>query len=37
MVMFGGFDSKIMGEYHDIKAKDKPVEEYEDQLALYKL
>jgi len=37
MAMFGGFGDEIMEEYHEVKAKDKPVEEYDDRLALYEL
>ncbi|KAH8593248.1 Fructosamine/Ketosamine-3-kinase [Bisporella sp. PMI_857] len=37
MRMFGGFGAGFEKEYHDIKPKDEPVEEYEDRVRLYEL
>jgi protein-ribulosamine 3-kinase len=37
MRMFGGFGGTFMREYHNIKPKDEPVEEYEDRVDLYEL
>lgn len=37
MRMFGGFGAGFEREYHKIKAKDEPVEEYEDRVLLYEL
>lgn len=36
MKIFGGF-SGVMKEYHELKPKDKPIEEYEDRVELYEL
>lgn len=35
--MFGGFGAALEKEYHKIKPKDEPVEEYEDRVELYEL
>jgi fructosamine-3-kinase len=37
MRMFGGFDGAFFEEYHKLKPKDEPVEEYDDRIELYKL
>lgn len=37
MGMFGGFGSAFWNEYHQIKPKDEPVEEFEDRVQLYEL
>jgi protein-ribulosamine 3-kinase len=37
MKMFGGFSEATMGEYHNLKPKDEPVEEYDDRVELYEL
>lgn len=37
MTMFGGFDGKFEKEYLALKAKDEPVEEWEDRNKLYEL
>jgi protein-ribulosamine 3-kinase len=37
MRLFGGFGEAFFAEYHDLKPKDKPVEEYEDRIQLYEL
>lgn len=36
MKMFGGFSS-VMKEYHQLKPKDLPTEEYDDRVELYEL
>ena len=35
--MFGGFGGSFEKEYFGLKAKDEPVEEWEDRVALYEL
>jgi protein-ribulosamine 3-kinase len=37
MKMFGGFGEAFWREYHGIRKKDEPVEEYEDRVSLYML
>lgn len=37
MRMFGGFGIGFEREYHKLKPKDEPVEEWEDRVALYEL
>lgn len=37
MGMFGGFGAAFWKEYHSLKPKDEPVEEYEDRVELYQL
>jgi protein-ribulosamine 3-kinase len=37
MRMFGGFGASFEKEYHKLKPKDEPVEEWEDRVALYEL
>lgn len=37
MKMFGGFSGKFWEQYHGIKEKDEPVEEFEDRVSLYEL
>lgn len=37
MRMFGGFGPGFEREYHKLKPKDEPVEEFEDRVALYEL
>ena len=37
MQMFGGFGAAFQEEYHKIKPKDEPVEEWEDRVDLYEL
>lgn len=37
MRMFGGFGADFEREYHKLKPKDEPVEEFEDRVALYEL
>jgi fructosamine-3-kinase len=37
MRMFGGFEASFEKEYHKLKPKDEPVEEWEDRVALYEL
>jgi len=37
MRMFGGYGKAFFEEYHRLKPKDEPVEEYEDRMALYEL
>ncbi|QIW98348.1 hypothetical protein AMS68_003866 [Peltaster fructicola] len=37
MKMFGGFGGSFIEEYHKLKPKDEPVEEYDDRVALYEL
>lgn len=37
MGMFGGFGASFWREYHEIKLKDEPVDEWEDRCSLYEL
>jgi protein-ribulosamine 3-kinase len=37
MRMFGGYGEAFFREYHKLKPKDEPVEEYEDRMQLYEL
>jgi protein-ribulosamine 3-kinase len=37
MKMFGGFGGSFLKEYHKLKPKDEPVEEYDDRVDLYQL
>ena len=37
MKMFGGFGRSFEREYHEIKPKDEPMDEYDDRVLLYEL
>lgn len=37
MKLFGGFSGNELNEYHKLKPKDEPVEEYDDRVELYEL